>query len=349
MGCVVCRDEECARPFPPSPPSLPPFPPHLPPLLAGWRCHSALFACARVCVKSAAERAAVLAPVTPGGALPAAAACCRAGELASGGAWLTRMVGVMSGRKSEGQLHRLSGHSPRGTSMDDVRLEPNMDPANNILTSMELGGDMHLPLPQPSVSRTPHSPVRRGAAPSLGRGSKGRTLSSAASAPAMDAANLGSARKDRTRSPGGAGGAAAAAPEAEAEAGGGVNGDSGSLGARLSVEVSQRSLVRHSPPPAILSPFANISWGTTAMVASLPLQSFCAVCLEEEYCLITDSCLHRLCTGCARKCTAGMKATPLACPTCRRPVQGFCTPTDMKQMADLVKRVSQPQPTYMAH
>ncbi|KXZ46201.1 hypothetical protein GPECTOR_46g270 [Gonium pectorale] len=52
----------------------------------------------------------------------------------------------------------------------------------------------------------------------------------------------------------------------------------------------------------------------------------CSVCLEDEYCLVLETCHHRLCAGCARDVVTRTVRLPLPCPVCRLPVVQLTSP-----------------------
>ncbi|PNH09209.1 hypothetical protein TSOC_004193 [Tetrabaena socialis] len=52
----------------------------------------------------------------------------------------------------------------------------------------------------------------------------------------------------------------------------------------------------------------------------------CAICLDDTYCLVSEPCHHRLCSGCARDVVLRAAAMPLVCPICRLMVLQLTSP-----------------------
>lgn len=81
------------------------------------------------------------------------------------------------------------------------------------------------------------------------------------------------------------------------------------------------------------SPFADVmSWGTKAMVASLPTATQCIICLDDVYALVLVPCIHRLCVPCARRMVMAIQDRPLGCPVCRQHVKGCFAPNDVRAL-----------------
>lgn len=93
----------------------------------------------------------------------------------------------------------------------------------------------------------------------------------------------------------------------------------------------------------LFSPFLAVSWGTSAMLATMPVKAQCCVCLDDTYALVTKPCLHRVCAACSRRMVAQIKQAPLACPICRQTVKGLTAPTDLNKLAGALLQQQQQQ------